>query len=252
MAKAAAATQPAVKSSVHFTLQGKGGVGKSYVSAIAAQYFRARGYLVHCIDTDPVNPTFSSYRGLGAQYLQVLNGSKIDERNFDQLMERLITEEGTFIVDNGASSFIPLSNYMLENNAVEMLNEAGRDVYIHTVITGGQSLAETLRGFANLAEQTRNQNIVVWLNEFFGEILSSDNRPFNEMKAYLNNADKVKGIVRIPRRNPDTFGKDMELLVARKLTFDEALSGSEFALMAKQRIKTVQRDVYDQLDKVGF
>jgi hypothetical protein len=252
MAKAATAALPATKSTVHLTLQGKGGVGKSYISSNVAQYFKTRGYPVHCIDTDPVNPTFSSYKALGAQYLQVLNGSKIDERNFDQLMERLMTEDGTFVVDNGASSFIPLSNYMLENNAIEMLTEAGRDVYIHTVITGGQSLVETLRGFANLAEQTRTQNIVVWLNEFFGEIVSEDQRSFTEMKAYQNNAEKVKGIVRIPRRNPDTFGKDMELLVAKKLTFDEALNGSEFALMAKQRIKTVQRDVFDQLDKVGF
>lgn len=249
MAKAA---NPAKKSSVHFTLQGKGGVGKSFVSSNIAQYFRARNYLVNCIDTDPVNQTFSSYSGLNAQFLQVLNGSKIDERNFDQLMERLITEEGTFVVDNGASSFIPLSNYMLENNAIEMLNEANRDVYIHTVITGGQSLGETLRGFANLAEQARTQNIVVWLNEYFGEILSEDQRSFTEMKAYINYSEKVKGIVRIPKRNQDTFGKDMELLVARKLTYDEAIAGSDFTLMAKQRIKTVQRDVYDQLDKVGF
>ena len=42
------------------------------------------------------------------------------------------------VVDNGASSFVPLSNYLIENNAIPMLQEAGREVFIHSVVTGGQ------------------------------------------------------------------------------------------------------------------
>lgn len=42
---------------VHFTLQGKGGVGKSLVSALLAQYFQTVVGDVKCIDTDPVNQT---------------------------------------------------------------------------------------------------------------------------------------------------------------------------------------------------
>jgi Mrp family chromosome partitioning ATPase len=37
---------------IHLTLQGKGGVGKSLVSSILAQYFRHRGADIHCLDTD--------------------------------------------------------------------------------------------------------------------------------------------------------------------------------------------------------
>jgi hypothetical protein len=36
--------------SVHLVLQGKGGVGKSFVSAILAQYFRTKSAPVHCLD----------------------------------------------------------------------------------------------------------------------------------------------------------------------------------------------------------
>jgi Mrp family chromosome partitioning ATPase len=50
---------------IHLTLQGKGGVGKSLVSSILAQYFRYRGAEIHCIDTDPVNQTFSQIRRIG-------------------------------------------------------------------------------------------------------------------------------------------------------------------------------------------
>lgn len=244
-------TAPAASSTVHFTLQGKGGVGKSLVSALMAQYFREKGS-VQCIDTDPINNTLMQYKGLGASHIELMEeGSKIDERKFDGLMERLLTEDGIFVVDNGASSFVPMTNYLIENNAIEMLGEAGRRVFIHCVVTGGQALIDTLNGFKALAEQTPTNNIVVWLNEYFGPI-EAQGKAFNEMKVYIENAAKVRGIIRIPKRNADTFGRDMEDMVSAKLTFGEVMNGSGFPIMARQRLKTVQREIYQQLDQVGF
>ena len=50
---------------IHLTLQGKGGVGKSLVATVLAQYLREKGKDVRCIDTDPVNRTFAQYRWFG-------------------------------------------------------------------------------------------------------------------------------------------------------------------------------------------
>lgn len=249
MAKSPAVEKPV--SAAHFTLQGKGGVGKSLISSLLAQYFGSIGANVKCIDTDPVNQTFVNYKALQAQHLKLMDGSKIDERQFDQLMERLLSEDGVFIIDNGASSFVPLSNYLIENNAIAMLKDAGRDVFIHCVVTGGQALVDTLSGFKALAEQTDTKNIVVWLNEYFGPI-ERDGKTFAEMKVYEENKDKVRGIVRIAKRNADTFGKDIEEMASKKLTFGEVLEKPDFSIMAKQRIKTVQKDIFSQLDEVGF
>lgn len=253
---APAASGAAAPNAVHFILQGKGGVGKSLVAALLAQYFRqvltgAGLKDVQCIDTDPVNQTLVNYKALGATHIALMEGSKIDERKFDGLMERLLSEDGVFVVDNGASSFVPLSNYLIENQAIDMLREAGREVYIHCVVTGGQALLDTLHGFAQLASQAPTKNIIVWENEYFGPI-EADGKPFEQMKAFLNNQDKVRGVVKIAKRNADTFGKDIEEMASRKLTFAEVLAGSDFTIMAKQRIKTVQRDINDQLDNVGF
>lgn len=44
---------------IHMSLQGKGGVGKSLVSAILSQYLASRGQDIHGIDADPVNHTLS-------------------------------------------------------------------------------------------------------------------------------------------------------------------------------------------------
>lgn len=241
---------------VHLVLQGKGGVGKSLVSALLAQYFaETSGRDVKCIDTDPVNQTLSSYQALNAAHIRLMDGSKIDERNFDALMERLLSEDGIFVVDNGASSFVPLSNYLIENDALAMLADSGRRVYIHSIITGGQALFDTLGGFQSLASQTTNASLVVWLNEFFGPIEATDSsgtvKTFKEMAAYTQHSDKVLGIVQIAKRNQDTFGRDIQEMISRKLTFAECLNSPEFAIMARQRLKTVQKDIYEQLEKIA-
>jgi hypothetical protein len=114
---------------VHLVLQGKGGVGKSLVAAILAQYFRERGRPVRCVDTDPVNQTFAQYGELEVRRLDLLVDGTIDQRAFDGLIERLLTEDGVFVVDNGASTFIPMWNYVLENDVVRVLRDSSRRAF---------------------------------------------------------------------------------------------------------------------------
>ena len=77
------AKQPAVPT-IHLTLQGKGGVGKSLVASILAQYFRHHGKELHCIDSDPVNQTFSQYAELGAEHLALMRDGRIDTRSLSE------------------------------------------------------------------------------------------------------------------------------------------------------------------------
>lgn len=236
-------------SAIHLSLQGKGGVGKSLAASVLAQYFQARGTPVRCIDTDPVNKTLSQYEALRAKPLMLLRDGVVDQRAFDQLMETLLTEQGTFVVDNGASTFIPLWHYMLENDAAGMFRQAGRKLFVHTIITGGQALGDTLKGFAQIAETSADQNIVVWVNEYFGRV-EYEGKPATELKAFQDYAAKVHGCVAIPKRNQDTFGRDVEDVICRKLTFEEAIRDGAFSIMTKQRLKVVQRELFEQLDGV--
>src|SRR3954452_5662840 len=246
-------TQNGQESTIHLTLQGKGGVGKSLVAAVLAQYLKASGRDVRCIDTDPVNRTFAQYTALGADRLQLRDEhNRIDQRAFDSLIERFLVEYGAaFVVDNGASTFLPLWHYFLENNALDYLRDNGRKVHVHTVITGGQALIDTLNGFHELAQTTEERNIVVWVNEYFGRV-EAEGKKFSEMTAYRENSDKVCGAVVFSKRNQDTFGRDVEEMIAAKLTFNEAIGTAKLPVMAKQRLKIVQRDLFEQLDRVPF
>jgi hypothetical protein len=183
--------------------------------------------------------------------LNLLKAGSIDPREFDLLIERFLTESGTFVVDTGASTFIPLWHYILENDALDYLRQRGKRVFVHSVITGGQSLNDTLDGFEQLAETTREKNIVVWLNEYFGAVLP-DGGPFREMAVCKKHANKVHGSVALVRRTADTFGRDVEEMIRQKMTFKEALNGNGFTIMAKQRLRVVQRELFEQLDTIAF
>lgn len=238
---------------IHITLQGKGGVGKSFVASLIAQQLHqaGRGDELVCVDTDPINRTLQGYAALKAWPLELMaDGGEIISRNFDSLMERAIQEDREFVIDNGASSFVPLMNYLVENNAVAVLRDAGKKVVVHTVITGGQAIMDTLAGFDTLAKaMPEGTDIVVWLNEFFGEI-EVEGKAFDQMKVYERNKGRVSRMVRIPRQTASTFGKDMELLLHKRMTFAEVSTSPEFGLMAKQRLSMMGSVIFKQLDQV--
>lgn len=234
----------------HFVLQKRGGLGKSVTASWLAQYLLSKGEALEVIDTDPSNATLSSYKALKGQHIQLMEGTVLNEGRFDLLMNRLLEEDSNFLIDCGASSFIPLNNYMIENKVVDMISESGKEVYAHIVIAGESHLMDTLSGFAEMVEQMPGQvKIIIWLNEFFGKI-EADGKPFEEMNIYLENQNRVYGIVGVPKRNPATFGPDIEKMLKAHLTFDEVRQSPEFHIMNKSRIFRVQQDIYEQLQAV--
>lgn len=236
---------------VHFSLQGKGGVGKSVVASWLAQYFRSKDRTVTCIDTDPVNATLSQFKDLGAEHVNVLRAGGINEKQFDVLVERVCGADGTYVVDTGATTFVPLWHYMLEHQLFQFLVNQGRRVFVHVVVTGGQAMQDTLAGFKRVAETAPDKSIIVWLNEYFGEV-ERDGKKFEDLQLAQQFSAKLAGAVLIRERNRNTFGDDVRLMLQRYLTFDGAIAGHEFGLVAKQRLTLVRRDLFDQLDGLAL
>jgi hypothetical protein len=232
---------------VHFSLQGKGGVGKSYVASLLAQYHLDKKLPVVCIDADPVNSTLSGYKALGAQRLDLMQGGSLIERNFDQMMEQIVSTDSHFIVDSGAPTFLPLSNYLIENDAFRIMDEAGKKAVVHVVIAGGQALEDTLLGLARLSEQLPLETeLVVWLNEYFG-LISADGKGFEQMKVYEDHRHRITAIVRIAQQTSTTFGADVREMLERRLTFSEIERSEHFGLMGRQRLVSVKRAIFEQL-----
>jgi hypothetical protein len=236
---------------VHITLQGKGGIGKSFISSLIAQNLLDKEELVTCIDTDPINATLSSFKALNVRQINLMVDNRINEGVFDEMMETILSEDSHFVIDSGAASFVPLSNYLIQHDAIKVIADAGKQPVIQVVIAGGLALANTMSDFAQLAEQMSSQaQIIVWLNEHFGKI-THDGKTFEQSKVYLKHKDRVQAIIRLPRQNEDTFGHTIEQVIHERLTFSEALLSESFRIMSKQRITMYRRGIYDQLAVVS-
>ena len=232
---------------IHLILQGKGGVGKSLIASLLAQYLMQRSEPLLCIDTDPVNDTFAQYVAFHAYRLPLINDEQmIDVRAFDTLIDKLLTHEGHAVVDNGASTFIPLSAYINSHQIIELFQQAGKTIHIHTILTGGQAMDDTLVGLQSLVE-SQPAPIVVWENEFFGDI-TKDGKHFVESKFYEKYKARLLGPVTLQKRQQETFGKDLENMIAAKMTFDEAYKSEHFGTMPKHRLRLMQRAIFDQLN----
>ena len=77
---------------------------------------------------------------------------------------------------------------------------------------------------------------MVWVDEYFGRV-EAEGKKFSGMAAYRGNSGKVCRAVIFSKRNQDTFGRDVEEMIAAKLTFHQAISEAKLPIMAKQRLR---------------
>lgn len=229
-------------------IQGKGGIGKSFCAATLAQYKKSKGAQLECFDTDPINATFHGYSALNVRKLHIMEGDEINSRNFDSLIELIAQTNNDIIIDNGASSFVQLSHYLISNQVPSLLQSMGYELVVHTVITGGQALLDTVSGFAQLIEQfPQEATFIVWLNPYWGPI-EHEGKPFEQMKAYISNKKRVSAIIQIPTLKAETYGRDLSDMLQARLTFDEAIAMESLTIMTRQRLKIVKNQLFSQLD----
>ena len=234
-------------------LQGKGGVGKSFVCAMLAQYQMSKGKTPLCIDTDPINGTFHGYEALGVVKLEVLHDQEIVPRKFDQLVDLIRRNDNgnDVIIDNGASTFVPLSHYLLLHDIAGLLQELEHELVVHTVVVGGQAQDDTLKGFLYLVRQLPEPvSFVVWLNQYWGPVLHGEER-FEDFEIYKTNRDRISAVVTIPELHKDTFGEDLSEMLRDRLTFNQALEKEAFSFMAIRRLKMIRQTLFELMDNTS-
>ncbi len=238
---------------INFILQGKGGVGKSMVASALAQYYQEKGMNPACFDTDPVNTTFAAYEALNVQTVNILEGNKINPRAFDAFFNPLleIAEDGVAVVDNGASSFIPLCSYLMDNQVITLMKEYGHQIYFHTVITGGQALPDTLNGLEALLLNFPEVPVVIWQNEYFGKV-QVNGRSFEDIKLYKENKKSIQGLITLEAQQPETFGFDLERMLQDRLTYEQARANSSYYIISRQRLVQIWRNIKQQIELVNL
>lgn len=242
-----------MNNTLNLVLQGKGGVGKSLIASLLAQYFKQFGTVL-CADTDPVNATFTQYKALDVAHVEISENGNIRQRKFDPLMETILNTQSNCVIDNGAATFMPLTSYLAENEIFQMMSEAGKKVIVHTVLTGGQSKSDTYNGFAELLNKIgANARVVIWENEFWGKV-EYDGHSVTDTKLFkeADKAGKIAGIVKIIERKTDTFIDDIKQITENHLTLAEVLESKAFCSIASRRIIKFYNEIFDDLNKVSW
>lgn len=235
---------------LHLTLQGKGGVGKTLVTTLVTQYLITKKINPICIDMDPVNKTFAGFGALNVKALDIMDGDQINIRRFDTWVEMVIESKEVCVIDTGASSFIPLTAYLKEGDILQFLSENNIIIYIHVVITGGQSLNDTIKGFDYIINTFGTSvNIVVWLNEYFGKI-EYKGKPFEDMQVFKRNKAYIHGLITIPEVSKETFGLDIKQMLEDRVTFEEYMASDAYMIIPKQRIKKFKDIIYNNISIV--
>ena len=137
-----------------------------------------------------------------------------------------------------------------ENEVLGILTDSGHSVYFHSVITGGQAVADTALGLRSLALGFPGAPIVVWLNPYFGEI-RLDDRPFEEFKVYQEFSGQFHAVITIPQGNKATLSKDLEILFAKRQSFATAINSSQSIVM-RSRLSRYWNDLVSVVEQAAI
>lgn len=248
-----------MRKNFHFILQGKGGVGKTTVSTFITQYLKdylKQDYMA--IDTDQVNASFAKFKALNVETINVMQDNIITDAGWENLTYKLInTDKSNIIIDNGASSFVPLIAYAIENDMVDLLtseeNSYAGNIFIHVVIAGGEGLSHTLAGLNMICEKFNQDKvqIVVWINNFLGTVETQDKK-ITDYPEYKNNESKILAVVRIPKYKGDLFKKDLSDMLTNHKTFEEMKNDIYVFIMSRSRYVKMQKEMFEELNNVDF
>ena len=231
---------------VHFIMQGKGGVGKSFVAYNLAQFLMAGDPGTMCIDTDPLTPTLCKFQGLHATYIQIADQVEVDLRRFDEMIENIAGTKSDVVIDTGSSTFLPLSKYLISNDIFQLLHTTyQKTILVHVVISAKtrNDFVSTTTCLENIATAFPHfVELIVWLNEFGGKISG-----FENLKVYHAIKDRLAAVVKV--ENPDELAlMDIADMQNARMTYEEALASPAFRIVSRSRIFRYRKAIWEQLD----
>lgn len=206
----------------HFTVYGKGGIGRSLAASLIAQYMR--------------------YRNHEVVFEKAVSSPK-EEGNYDYLFNRIVEEDKNFIIDNDSCEFLLLKRYILECDLIGLISQHGKQVVMHVVLTNDPVTHSYLE--LMLSQMPGQVRVVVWLNEFYSEFAD-----FEQTDIFLKNKDRIHQLILLEKHNARLVGEDMEKMLAARLTFDEVNVSPDFGILEKYRLHRVKEGVFRQLEEI--
>jgi hypothetical protein len=228
-------------STIHFIGGEKGGVGKSVVARLCAQYFIDRSIPFVAVDAD------GSHGALLRFYADYTRAVDLGEYESADTILGLATEsERRVLVDLPAQSDRPLAAWIAEAGILDLAAESGvRIVFWHVIDDGKDALTTLDRLFDRYGEATR---YCIVKNLGRGRDFSLYDR--SETRA---TADRLgAAVVELPELHPAAMQKIDRLDASFWAAVNTSAGGPDgFTRMERQRVKVWLNTGFDRLAKLG-
>ena len=225
-------------SRIHFIGGEKGGVGKSVLSRVLAQYHIDRELPFRAFDTDRSHGAMMRFYG-GYTTPVALD----DFSGADQLMEAAVERTQNVLVDLAAQTARPLFQWMDENDLLGLAAEQGVGVVLWHVMDDGADGIGLLEQL--FAQFPTGADYVVVKNLGRGKDFSA----FEASRARQTADALAVPVVELPELHAATMRK----VDHDNLSFWAAANSREagLGLMERQRVKVWTRKAYQQFDAAG-
>jgi hypothetical protein len=229
-------------SELHLIGGEKGGVGKSVVARLLAQYWLDRAKPFQGFDTDRSHGALLRYYGEFSQPIEI---SAVED--LDRLVEVAAVPGARVLVDLAAQTERDLYNWVDSGEVLELAREQGLRLVLWHVMDDGKDSVGVLSRL--LQRYGQRANYVVVLNKGRGEDFSM----FRNSDAAVSVDRLAAPIIELPALHKATMRKIDRL----DKSFWSALNhqdGSEnsLGLMERQRVKVWLRQAYSEFERLGL
>jgi hypothetical protein len=227
---------------VHFIGGEKGGVGKSVVARVLAQYFIDNNLPFVGFDTD------RSHGSLLRFYTGYASPVVVDSyESLDAIIEAAMEQpEKRILVDLAAQTHEPLARWMDESGVLEMTSEAGIALnYWHVMDSGKDSVDLLQKLFKRFGTRL---NYVLVLNQLRGEKFDV----FEKSDAKQEAAELNARMVTLKRLHEPVIAKidagSTSFWAAKNKT---AADANGLGLLERQRVKMWLKNAYEEIERAG-
>jgi hypothetical protein len=230
-------------SRIHFVGGEKGGVGKSMLARLLAQYFIDYGVPFAAFDTDRSHGTLTRFY---SEYTQHVVAESYEA--LDRIVETAIEQPGRrILVDLAAQTHDPLVKWMDESGVLDMADVSGIAVQYWHVMDAGRDSVELLRRLLDRFGQ-RLQYVIV-RNQLRG-----DDFGILERSGQLVRARGLGARVIDLKHLHDAIVQKID---ARNASFwsaknSQAIDGASLSLMERQRLRLWMNNAYAGVAAAGI
>lgn len=233
---------PAAMKQLHLIGGEKGGVGKSVMSRVLAQYCIDRGIPFQGFDSDRSHGSFSRFYEGFTQHVELE-----DFQSLDQLAELVLSgdEDLQVVVDLAAQSATSLRTWMEDTGVLELFNESDVVVNCWHVLDDGKDSLEMLGRL--IEEFEAKARYVIVLNQGRGSRFDA----FHASPQKAAALELGARIIELPKLHEGTM-RQVDHSNASFWAAVHSGGGQQLGILDRQRVKMWLRKIYSELDGLNL